>query len=75
MSNSANYRDSRAVDETVAMIRDPKYSVWKNFLFIAGLERGDIAWQMWWHEGDPAELVEAVSQSWNALIADTNGIK
>jgi ABC-type glycerol-3-phosphate transport system substrate-binding protein len=69
------YRDTRAVDETIAMIRNPKYSVWKNHLFIPGLNRGDIAWQMWWHEGDPAQLVEAVSQTWNALIADANGIK
>ena len=73
--NYNNYRDSRAVDETFAMIRDPKYSVWKYYLFIPGLERGDIAWSMWWHEGDPAQLVESVSQSWNALINDANGIK
>jgi ABC-type glycerol-3-phosphate transport system substrate-binding protein len=69
-----NYRDSRAVDETVVMIRDPKYHIFKNHIFIAGLERGDIAWQMWWHEGDPAELVEAVSQSWGALVNDANSI-
>jgi len=68
------YRDSRAVDETIAIIRDPKYSVWKNYINIPGLERGDIAWQMWWHEGDPSQLVEQVSQTWNALIDDTNGI-
>jgi hypothetical protein len=69
------YRDTRAVDETVAMIRNPRYSVWKNHLFIPGLNRGDIAWQMWWHEGDPAQLVESVSQSWNALIRDANNIR
>jgi ABC-type glycerol-3-phosphate transport system substrate-binding protein len=69
------YRDTRAVDETVAMIRNPRYSVWKYHLFIPSLNRGDIAWQMWWHEGDPAQLVESVSQSWNALINDANGIR
>lgn len=69
------YRDSRAVDETLAMIRNPKYGSMKNYVFIPGLERGDIAWAMWWWEGDPAQLVESVSQSWNALINDANGIK
>jgi hypothetical protein len=57
------------------MIRNPKYSSLKNYLYIPGLERGDIAWAMWWHEGDPAQLVESVSQAWNALISDANNIK
>jgi ABC-type glycerol-3-phosphate transport system substrate-binding protein len=69
------YRDTRAVDETIAMIRNPKYQVWKYHLFIPGLERGDIAWAIWWFEGEPAQLIESVSQSWNALINDANGIK
>ena len=71
------YRDSRAVDETLNMIRNSgtRYSSLKNYLYIPGLERGDIAWQMWWYEGDPAQLVEAVAPAWNALINDANGIK
>ena len=66
------FRDSRAVDETVALIRDPKLHIVKNFALVAGLNRGDIAWEMWYHEGDPAQLIEAVSQSWNAIIDDSN---
>jgi len=66
------FRDSRAVDETVAMIRDAKLHIVKNFALVAGLNRGDIAWEMWYHEGDPAQLVESVSQSWNAIISDSN---
>jgi hypothetical protein len=69
------YRDARAVDETLTMIRDPKYGSMKNYVFIPGLERGDIAWSMWGWEGDPAQLVESVSQAWDALINDANGIK
>ena len=69
------YRDTRAVDETLARIRDPKNQVWKYHLFIPGLERGDIAWAIWWYEGEPAQLVESVSQAWNALINDANNIK
>jgi ABC-type glycerol-3-phosphate transport system substrate-binding protein len=71
----ALYRDRRAVDETHAMIRDPKYSAFRNHIMIPGLERGNIAWEMWWFDGDPAQLVESVSQSWNALIDDANAIK
>lgn len=69
------YRDARAVDETLTMIRNPKYGSTKYYVFIPGLERGDIAWNMWYWEGDPAQLVESVSQAWNALINDANGIK
>jgi len=69
------YRDSRAVDETLSIFRDPKYGSIKNYIYIPGLERGDIAWAMWWWEDDPAQLVESVSQSWNDLINQANGIK
>lgn len=66
------FRDSRAVDETLALIRNTDLHMQKNHVFIPGLERGRIAWEMWYHEGDPAQLVEAVSQSWDALIDDVN---
>jgi ABC-type glycerol-3-phosphate transport system substrate-binding protein len=66
------FRDSRAVDETVALIRDTSLHMPKHYVFISGLNRGGIAWEMWYHEGDPAQLIEAVSSDWNAKIADTN---
>ena len=70
-----DYRDSRAVDETAAMIRSGKHTVFRNNLMIPNLVTGDIAWQMWWFDGDPAMLVESVSQSWAALINDANSIR
>ncbi|MDR0473803.1 MAG: extracellular solute-binding protein [Treponema sp.] len=72
VGNYNRYRDSRAIDETLVMTRDPKYTTFKNWMMIPGLNRGDIAWQMWWYDGDPAQLVESVSQNWNALINDVN---
>jgi ABC-type glycerol-3-phosphate transport system substrate-binding protein len=66
------YRDSRAVDETLTLVRDPKLAMVKYFTYINGLDRGDIAGKMWWYEGEPAQLIESVSQDWNARIADTN---
>jgi ABC-type glycerol-3-phosphate transport system substrate-binding protein len=72
-SGQYNYfRDSRAVDETLALVRDPKLHMMKYFTYINGLERGDIAWQMWYHEGEPAQLIEAVSQDWNTKINEAN---
>jgi len=68
------YRDRRAVDETIAMIRDQKYWQWKYHLHVPGLQRGGIAWEIWYHEGEPAQLVEKVQNSWNALIEDANGL-
>ncbi|MCL2720495.1 MAG: extracellular solute-binding protein [Treponema sp.] len=66
------YRDRRAVDETIALIRDQRLWQWKYHLHVPGLQRGNIAWQIWGHDGEPAQLIEAVSQTWNALIADAN---
>ncbi|MDR3019415.1 MAG: hypothetical protein LBU66_00760, partial [Treponema sp.] len=68
----STFRDRRAVDETLALIRDTKLHIPKNHVFIPGLSRGAIAWEMWWHDGDPAQLIEAVSQDWNAKIEDVN---
>jgi len=66
------YRDRRAIDETWVYIRDPKLQSWKNFVNVPGLERGHITWDIWFHDGEPAQLVEKVSQQWNALIEDAN---
>jgi ABC-type glycerol-3-phosphate transport system substrate-binding protein len=66
------YRDARAVTETMVIINDPDVAVMQNHEMIPGLSLGDITWKLWNHEGDPAQLVEAVSASWNALISDAN---
>ncbi|GHU71271.1 hypothetical protein FACS189450_07040 [Spirochaetia bacterium] len=66
------YRDDRAINETRTMMRDPKYSTWKNVNMIPGLERGNIAWNMWNEGQDPAQLIESVSQNWNYTIGEAN---
>jgi multiple sugar transport system substrate-binding protein len=66
------YRDRRAIDETWALIRDPKLQQWKHHLHVPGLNRGAIAWEIWYHDGEAAQLVEAASPMWNALIEDAN---
>ena len=69
-----NYRDRRAVDETCALIRNQSLWQWKFHLHVPGLNRGGIAWEIRYHEGEAAQLIEAVSNQWNALIADANGL-
>jgi ABC-type glycerol-3-phosphate transport system substrate-binding protein len=66
------FRDSRAVDETSALIRDPKYGATKFVNFIPGLNKGDIGWYMWNEGQDPAQLIESVSQSWDYTIGQAN---
>jgi len=67
------FRDPRAVDETLALVRDPKLAMIKYFSYINGLERGDIAWNMWFLDGkQPAQLIEEVSQDWNTKINEAN---
>jgi ABC-type glycerol-3-phosphate transport system substrate-binding protein len=68
----SNFRDRRAVDETLALIRNAKLHINKNHEFIPGLNRGHIAWEMWERGVDPARLVERVSSNWNRLITDVN---
>jgi len=73
-SGQYNYfRDPRAVDETLALVRDPKLAMTKYFSYINGLERGDIAYYMWFLDGkQPAQLIEEVSQDWNTKINEAN---
>ncbi|MDR2941133.1 MAG: extracellular solute-binding protein [Treponema sp.] len=66
------YRDRRAIDETWVYIRDPKFQQMKYHLLVPGLNRGGIAWEIWFHDGEAAQLIEAVSPQWNALIEDAN---
>jgi len=66
------FRDSRAVDETLALIRDTNLHIHKNYTLIPGLQRGNIAWEMWNHNADPARLIQSVSADWNSRIQSVN---
>jgi ABC-type glycerol-3-phosphate transport system substrate-binding protein len=71
------YRDARAVDETLTMIRDPKYGGQKYVTFIPGFDDYAIAGGLWgdgtssnW--GDPAQLIEANSQAYEYSLSQVN---
>lgn len=66
------YRDERAVDETLTMMRSGENGVIRVEAYVAGLEVGDICYGIGTSESTPAEKVESVQQTWDALIADAN---
>lgn len=68
----ANFRDSRAVDESVALLRDPAHATtWYNSL-VSGIQTGDIIWDVAAFGSTPAEKVDAVWNQWQAYIDETN---
>ena len=70
-----NFRDRRAVDETIAMMLDQDLMQWRHHTQVPGFSTSGIAWELWNHDGEPAQLVESVSQQWNALIEDANKLR
>jgi ABC-type glycerol-3-phosphate transport system substrate-binding protein len=68
-----NYRDKRAVDETLAMLRNPAFTRMAYNVLVPGFRAGDIAWNMWNEGVDPPRLIESVSQSYNDIISKANG--
>ncbi|MDR3174605.1 MAG: extracellular solute-binding protein [Treponema sp.] len=68
-----NYRDRRAVDETLSMLRDPAFTRMAYNALVPGFKSSDIAWNMWNEGLDPPRLIESVSQSYNDIISKANG--
>jgi len=66
------FRDIRAVDETMALIRDPKLQKFKNNVLVPGLDTGSLMYGIWWFDGEPAQRVESIATSWNYRIEDAN---
>jgi hypothetical protein len=67
----SSYRDARAVDETLAMVRAGGHSLFPYNSLVPGFETGDIAYQMWYDGVDPAQLIESVKDKWDTLIAQS----
>ena len=69
------YRDSRSVDETLAMIQNLAYRVFKSELLIPGFNRSNLVDSLSaqdYRGADPVQLVERFAPTWNALIRDVN---
>jgi ABC-type glycerol-3-phosphate transport system substrate-binding protein len=70
-----NYRDERAVDETLAMMHSGNNTTVGYHNFVTGLNIFDIADNMWKEGADPAQLIESAGPKWNALIDEVNNIQ
>jgi len=68
------YRDSRAVDETLAMMRKLEHNYLKLHPFILNLETGNVAYNIWSMESTPIELIEATREEWDYRISEVNRI-
>lgn len=70
----SKYRDDRAVDETIAMMRDSSTQfVWYSDL-ITGYDLGsDYIWDVYGQAATPAEQAEAMRGTWQAYIDAANG--
>lgn len=65
------YRDTRAVDETLTMMRNEAKEVIRVEAY-TGIETGDIIYGVEAGEATPAEKIEEVKPAWQAAIDDLN---
>ncbi len=69
-----NFRDARAVDETLALMYAPETRVVTEFQpFVYGTDTGeDFIWNVYGLDNTPAEKIEELSPKWESLINDAN---
>lgn len=65
-----NYRDTRAVDETIALLKQNGV-IWYDGL-VPGLISGDILYEVYAGVATPAEKVEGIANQWQAYIDEAN---
>lgn len=65
-----NYRDTRAVDETIALLKQNGV-IWYDSL-VPGLIAGDILYEVYAGVATPAEKVEGIANQWQAYIEEAN---
>jgi hypothetical protein len=66
------FRDERAVDETLTMMYDSATENNDYLPFVYGTSFGDLAYDLYALGKTPAEKIEEVSGTWEALISDAN---
>ena len=69
-----NFRDARAVDETLVLMFDPETEVINDYIsFVYGTDTGpDFYWDVYGLAQTPAEKIEELSNKWESLINDAN---
>ena len=67
-----NFRDERAVDETLTMMYEEGRGVVWYLPMVYGADYGDIIYNVYGLHNTPAEKIEEVANSWQMLIEDAN---
>lgn len=69
------FRDSRAVDETLAMMYEDDHGKMSLLPLIPGLSYGDICYDLDAGALTPAEAIEKVQSLWQSIIDEANGVE
>lgn len=64
--------DERAVDETLAMMREPKHQRIQHVSVVYGVDIGDIVFDVYGGWATPAEKIEQAAGIWKAALDDAN---
>ena len=67
------FSDTKAVDETLTMMRDEKYRVYDYQPMIIDTDYGDFAYAVEAGAKTPAEQLEEMTPTWDARIKEANG--
>lgn len=70
-----NFRDSRAVDETLPLFYEEKHGTLDPLPLVPGLSYGDITYSLDAGQSTPQECVEKVSTLWKTFIDKANNSK
>lgn len=66
------FRDARAVDETLQMMTDTKHKQTSFVPMIIDLDYGDFCYSVYAGAKAPAKQIEEISAKWNSKISDMN---
>jgi len=69
-----DYRDRRAIDETLYRMRLGIHGSLGYHAYISNFETGRIADTIWYDEKTPVQLIEEAQQEWNHLISEANAL-
>lgn len=68
------FRDARAVEETLPLFYEPKHGTISRLSMIAGIDYGDVTYDLDAGALTAAESVEKVQQLWQSFIDTANGV-
>lgn len=68
-----DFRDDRAVDETLAMMHEEEHKMTSYLPMISDIDYGDFCYPVYAGASTPAKKIEELSSKWDSKINDVNG--